>query len=216
MARNGDPCRSSGRSIYARIAGKAKQISSVDEPFGPPVEPNGKYRPASDEGWRHEQRSKDVGEMRERDAKHRADVQCFPALAPGGAEPGAGGFQKRLAAAIAKDFSSAVRLVRDHFPRYLAELPGDLLFRIGVALYQDGDLERARHCLELASTMDGSWQSKAMLLISGTYEETGNARQAASVIEDLLDRQPEKMLRRQAMKRLMKLRSLIRVNANEP
>ena len=154
--------------------------------------------------------------MPEGDVKRNADLRRYFAFAPAEAEQKKGGFQERLAAAIVKDFPSAVRLVRDHFPRHLTELSGDQLFRIGVALYQDADLEKARHCLELAAIQDGSWQHKAMLLISCTYEAAGNAQQAAAVIQDLLDRQPEKMFRRQAMKRLMKLRSLSCANANEP
>ena len=77
-------------------------------------------------------------------------------------------FQHRLTATILKDFQSGVRLVRDHFPRYLERLPGELLFRIGVAFYQEGDFEKARRCLGLAAGKDGSWQHKAMALsISG-------------------------------------------------
>ena len=154
--------------------------------------------------------------MREGDEKCSEDVGRFSALPPGGTDGEESGFQKRVAETIVKHFPSAVRLVQEQFPRHLAELPGDQLFRIGVALYQDGDMEKARRCLELAAEKKGSWQYKAMLLVSGAHEAVGNPHKAASVIHDLLDRQPQKMLRRQAMKRLMKLRSLIRVNANEP
>lgn len=114
-------------------------------------------------------------------------------------------FQERLAATIIRDFQSAVHLVRDHFPHHLDRLSGDLLFRIGVAFYQDADVEKARYCLELAAVKDGSWQHKAMLLVSRTYEAIGNEQRAITVIQDLLDRQPEKIFRQQALKRLMKL-----------
>jgi tetratricopeptide (TPR) repeat protein len=116
-------------------------------------------------------------------------------------------FQKRLAATIILDFQSAVRLVREHFPRHLGRLSGDLLFRIGVAFYQNADMEKARYCLELAAAKDGAWQHKAMLLISRTYEAIGNDQRALSVIQDLLDLQPDKIFRRQAMKRMMQLQS---------
>jgi tetratricopeptide (TPR) repeat protein len=116
-------------------------------------------------------------------------------------------FQKRLAATIIRDFQSAVRLVRDHFPRYLDRLSGDQLFRIGVAFFQQADLEKARYCLELAAGKEGSWQHKAMLLVSRTYEAVGNDQRAITVIQDLLDQQPEKTFRRQALKRLMTLQS---------
>ena len=154
--------------------------------------------------------------MREGDVKCSADVGRFSALPPGGTNGDEGGFQKRVAEAIVKHFPSAVRLVRDQFPRYLAELPGDHLFRIGVALYPDGDMEKARGCLELAAEKKGSWQYKAMLLVSGTHEAVGNPHKAAAVIQDLLDRRPERHFRRQAMKRLMKLRPLSGTDANEP
>jgi len=81
-------------------------------------------------------------------------------------------FQKLLSATILRDFQSAVRLVQDHFPRHLERLSGDLLFRIGVAFYQNADIEKARHCLELAAAREGSWQPKAMLLVSRTHEAT--------------------------------------------
>jgi len=120
-------------------------------------------------------------------------------------EQGMAAFHSRLTAAILKDFPSAVRLVRDHFPRYLDRLPGDLLFRFGVAFYQEDDIEKARRCLELAAGREGSWQPKAMLLVSRTYEDKGNVRRAIAVIKDLLARKPEKTFRCQALKRLMKL-----------
>ena len=123
------------------------------------------------------------------------------------AQPEAACFQKRLATTIIRDFQSAVRLVRDHFPHDLDRLSGDQLFRIGVAFFQEADVEKARYCLELAAGKDGSWQHKAMLLVSRTYEAVGNEQRAITVIQDLLDRQPEKIFRQQALKRLMKLQS---------
>jgi tetratricopeptide (TPR) repeat protein len=145
-------------------------------------------------------------DMCEGDPKNLTALRHFPQLNRDDAEQEGGCFQRRLAAAIIKDFQSAVRLVRDHFPRHLDRLSGEQLFRIGVAFYQDADLEKARCCLELAAVKDGSWQHKAMLLVSRTYEAIGNDQHAIAVIQDLLDRQPEKIFRRQAMKRLMQLR----------
>ena len=113
-------------------------------------------------------------------------------------------FRGRLAAAITRDFPSAVRLVRDHFPRHIKALPGDQLFRFGVAFYQASDLEKARCCLELAAAKEGSWQPKALLL-SCTYEAGGDAPQAMAIIRDLLARRPAKTFRWQAMKRLIHL-----------
>lgn len=115
------------------------------------------------------------------------------------------GFQRRLTATIGKDFPSAVRMVRDHFPRHLNMLTGEQLFRIGVAFYQAADLEKARRCLELAAAREGSWQHKSLLLVSRTYEAVGDVQEAMDVIRDLLGRRPAKTFRRQAMKRLIQL-----------
>lgn len=123
------------------------------------------------------------------------------------AQPEAACFEERLAATIIRDFQSAVRLVRDHFPHCLDRLSGDQLFRIGVAFFQQADLEKARYCLELAAGEEGSWQQKAMLLVSRTYEAAGNDQRAITVIQELLDQQPEEIFRRQALKRLMTLQS---------
>jgi hypothetical protein len=46
-----------------------------------------------------------------------------------------------------------------------------------------------------------------MLLVSRTYEAAGNDQRAITVIQDLLDQQPEKTFRQQALKRLMTLAS---------
>ena len=114
-------------------------------------------------------------------------------------------FVKLLAATIKRDFQSGVRLVRDYYPKHLSLLSGDILFRVGVELYQYADYEKARLCLELAASKDGPWQHKAMLILSRTYEAIGNDDRAVSVLQDLLDRQPEEIFRRQAQKRMMEL-----------
>jgi len=145
--------------------------------------------------------------MVEHDMKNMTSLRHLLTCNCDDAQPEEACFQKRLAATIIRDFQSAVRLVRDHFPRYLDRLSGDQLFRIGVAFYQEADIEKARSCLELAAARDGSWQHKAMLLVSRTYEAVGNDQRAITVIQDLLDQQPEKIFRRQALKRLMTLQS---------
>jgi len=145
--------------------------------------------------------------MVEHDMKNPTTLHHLRTCSRDHAQPEEACFQKRLAATLIRDFQSAVRLVRDHFPRYLDRLSGDQLFRIGVAFFQQADLEKARFCLELAAGKEGSWQHKAILLVSRTYEAAGNDQRAITVIQDLLDRQPEKIFRRQALKRLMTLQS---------
>jgi tetratricopeptide (TPR) repeat protein len=114
-------------------------------------------------------------------------------------------FLSLIAATLQKDFYSAVCLVRRYFPRHVDRLSGELLFRFGVAFYQEADLDKARHCLELAATRNGSWQPKAMLLVGCIHAADGHHERAISVFQSLLDQNPQKCFRRQAMERLVKL-----------
>ena len=115
-------------------------------------------------------------------------------------------FVKLVDATMKRDFQSAVRLVRDYYPKHLNLLAGDILFRVGVEFYQYADYEKARLCLELAAGKDGPWQHKAMLILSRTYEAVDNPDRALGVLQDLLDQNPEETFRRQAMKRLAELK----------
>ncbi len=112
-------------------------------------------------------------------------------------------FKKLVLALVRKDFQSAVRQVRDYYPKHLNLLPGEVQFRIGVEFYQSADFEKARLCLELAAGKDGSWQCKAKLILSRIYETLGNVDRARSILLDLLDRKPEDIFRRQAKQRLI-------------
>ncbi|MBC2732801.1 MAG: rhomboid family intramembrane serine protease [Desulfobacteraceae bacterium] len=114
-------------------------------------------------------------------------------------------FVKLLFATMKRDFQSGVRLVRDYYPKHLSLLSGDILFRVGVELYQYADYEKARLCLELAAGKNGPWQHKAMLILSRTYEAVDNPDRALVVLQELLAQGPEEIFRRQAMKRLMEL-----------
>jgi len=143
--------------------------------------------------------------MYENDFKNRMAPRHLHKIGREDSEPERTCFQERLAAIIIMDFQSAVRLVRDHFPKHLNHLPGDLLFRIGVAFFQNADMEKARYCLELATGKNGPWQNKAMLLLSRTYETIGNDDRALSILQDLLDREPEDLFRRPAEKRMRML-----------
>jgi len=115
-------------------------------------------------------------------------------------------FVKLVEATIKRDFQSAVRLVRDYFPKHLDRLPGDILFRVGVEFYQYADYEKARLCLDLTAGKEGPWQAKAMLILSRTYEAVDNPDRAFGVLQDLMDQNPEETFRRQAMKRLAELK----------
>jgi len=112
-------------------------------------------------------------------------------------------FVKLIRATMQRDFQSAVRLVRDYFPKHLKLLSGDILFRIGKEFYRYADYKKARLCLELAASDEGSWQHKAMLILSRSWEALGDQNKAIAILQELLEAEPEKIFRQQAMKRLM-------------
>ena len=112
-------------------------------------------------------------------------------------------FVKLIRATMKRDFQSAVRLVRDYYPKHLGLLSDDILFRIGVEFYRYADYAKARRCLELASDKESTWQHKAMLILSRSWEALGNQERAIAILLDLLKQEPNKIFRQQAMKRLM-------------
>ena len=111
-------------------------------------------------------------------------------------------FVKLIHATIKRDFQSAVHLVRDFYPKHLDLLSGDILFRIGVEFYRYADYEKARLCLELAADREGSWQHKALLILSRSWEALGNQERAIAILLDLLKQEPDKSFRLQAFGRL--------------
>ena len=114
-------------------------------------------------------------------------------------------FQALIAATLEKDFYSAVCLVRRYFPQHVDRLSGELLFRFGVAFYQDADLDKARRCLELAAIRNGSWQPKAMLQVGCIHAAVGDHERAIHLFQAFLDQKPQKCFRRQALERRVKL-----------
>jgi hypothetical protein len=116
------------------------------------------------------------------------------------------GFNNFVRAMAISDFPAAVQTVREYYPRHVQGLSGEILFRIGVAFFQDADFERARRCLELAAGRPGAWQTRARLLLGRAYEMLGETVMAARVFEDLLARAPEEIFRRQAARRLAALK----------
>jgi hypothetical protein len=111
-------------------------------------------------------------------------------------------FVKIIHATMKRDFQSAVHLVRDYFPKHLQLLSGDILFRIGVEFFRCTDYEMARFCLGMASEKEGSWQHKAMLILSRCWEALGNQERAVAILLDLLEQKPAKLFRLQAFERL--------------
>ena len=112
-------------------------------------------------------------------------------------------FVKLIYATMRRDFQYAVHLVRDNHPEHLDLLSGDVLFRIGVEFYRYADYEKARLCLQLAARKKGTWQHKAMLILSRSCEALGNQERAITILLDLLRQEPDIKFRQQAMKRLM-------------
>jgi tetratricopeptide (TPR) repeat protein len=111
-------------------------------------------------------------------------------------------FVKLIHATIKRDFQSAVHLVRDYYPKHLRLLSDDILFSIGVEFYRYADYQKARLCLELAADKEGTWQHKALLILSRTWEALGNQERAIVILLDLLEQKPDKLFRLQAFGRL--------------
>ena len=111
-------------------------------------------------------------------------------------------FVKLIHATIKRDFQSAVHLVRGYYPKHLRLLSGDILFRIGVEFYRYADYQKARLCLELAADKEGTWQHKALLILSRTWEALGNQERAIVILLELLEQEPERIFRLQAFGRL--------------
>jgi tetratricopeptide (TPR) repeat protein len=92
---------------------------------------------------------------------------------------------------IRSDFNKALELFKEHFPDFLKALPGDILLRFGLHFFKNADLQKARMCLEIASSKNGAWQPKAMMALAQTFEGLGNKRYAEQLYNDILKRFPD-------------------------
>jgi len=92
---------------------------------------------------------------------------------------------------IKKDFQKAVELVRENFPNFISALPGQALFRLGTHFYQNYDFNKARFCLELASTKEGPWQAKATFSLGLTFEKVGSIDRAKMQFKEVAKRFPD-------------------------
>ena len=124
-------------------------------------------------------------------------------------------FVKLIQATIKRDFQSAVHLVRDCYPKHLNLLSGDILFLIGVEFYRYADYEKARICLEMAADKKGSWQHKALLILSRSWEALGNQDWAIAILLELLEQEPERIFRLQAFERMRILKESLLENLQE-
>jgi membrane associated rhomboid family serine protease len=97
-------------------------------------------------------------------------------------------FARLLAALAAKDLAKAAALCREHFPRYLSNVPLDLRARLGLYFFRNAELIPARLCLERAADSQGPWQPKAMLVLAQTFSALDNTSLARQILEKVADR----------------------------
>jgi len=57
-----------------------------------------------------------------------------------------------------KNFTKAVELFNEYYPKFLNELPGNVLLRFGIHFYRNYELNKAKPCLEIAGNLEGPWQ----------------------------------------------------------
>jgi membrane associated rhomboid family serine protease len=114
-------------------------------------------------------------------------------------------FARLLAVLAAKDIAKAAALCREHFPRYLPDVPSDLLARLGLYFFRNADLVPARLCLERAADSEGPWQPKAMLVLAQTFEALENASLARQILESVTARFSGTLFEKEARRLLSEL-----------
>jgi len=92
---------------------------------------------------------------------------------------------------LKKNFPKAIELFTDHFPKYISELPGQILLQLGCHFFENADLNKARICLEMAASKTGPWQAKSMIQLAKTFEAIGNLDRAKSMFEEIIRKYPE-------------------------
>ena len=122
-----------------------------------------------------------------------------------GAEEAGATFAQLLSTTATKDFQAVISLCREHFPRYLPNVPSDLLAKIGFSFYRNGDLIRARYCLERAADFEGPWQPKAMIILAQIFAAIENMNRARHIFEKVATRFPGTMFEDEARRSLAEI-----------
>jgi hypothetical protein len=107
-----------------------------------------------------------------------------------------------------KEFKQALELFNEHFPNFLNELPGDVLFRLGLYFFKNADLYKARTCLEFASEKEGIWQAKAMITLAQIFESIGNDKYAKSLYNNIANRFTNSVFEKEAKERLLRQKGI--------
>lgn len=122
-----------------------------------------------------------------------------------GAEEAGATFAQLLSTTATKDFQAVISLCREHLPRYLPNVPSDLLAKIGFSFYRNGDLIRARYCLERAADVEGPWQPKAMIILAQIFAAIDNMNLARKIFENVVTRFPGTMFEDEAKRMLAEI-----------
>ena len=114
-------------------------------------------------------------------------------------------YTRLIAVLVRSDFKQAVDVFGEHYPHYMNQLPGDILFRFGIHFYRNANLEKARNCLRVAASQKGPWQPKAMLVLSQIFLALDNHDRAAITLKDICHQFPESTFRDEAQKLLAQI-----------
>jgi membrane associated rhomboid family serine protease len=102
-------------------------------------------------------------------------------------------FTQLLVATSKNDFMQVISLCREYLPRYLANVPSDLLARVGFHFFRNADLIRARYCLEWSAETEGPWQPKSMMMLAQTFAALENKNYAKQILEKVIAQFPGTM-----------------------
>ena len=100
-------------------------------------------------------------------------------------------FSRLIPILIKSNFSKAIGICTENYPKFITTLSGHSLFSIGQYYYKNSDLVKARLCLELSSEKDGPWQAKAMISLSQVFDGLGNVEMAKKTLFQLCEQFPK-------------------------
>lgn len=104
------------------------------------------------------------------------------------------------------DFDKAIALFEEHHPFFTKNLSGPDLTRLGLYFDKQGDLFKARICLEFASGKQGEWQAKSLFQLARVFEKIGNPQMAIPIYDTVATRFPDTHFSREAIRRLSVMR----------
>ncbi|MBF0224953.1 MAG: rhomboid family intramembrane serine protease [Desulfobacterales bacterium] len=111
---------------------------------------------------------------------------------------------------LKNNYSKAIELFDEFFPRFIRSVPPDALFRFGIHFYKLGVMSKAKPCFEIASESQGPWQAKSMLYLAQTFEIIGNFEMAQKILSVTITKFPESDFEKEANKKLSALNAMHR------